>query len=241
MTKLEILYEDDHYIIVNKPSGMLSIPDRHNANIPSVTGILRSMYPSIFIIHRLDRDTSGIICFAKDEETHRYTSQLFEHREVKKNYVGIVHGAMIDESGTIEDAIMEHPYIKGKMLIHQKQGKPSITKYDVLESFGLYSFVKFDILTGRTHQIRVHMQNHGHPIVCDTMYGTPDPVFISQLKKRFKLSKDEEEEKPILSRLALHAFRLNFIGVDGKEIDIEAPLPKDMNAMLNQCRKWLKK
>ena len=85
--KLDILYEDEHYIIVNKPSGLLSIPDRHNAAIPSVTGLLRSMYPSIFIIHRLDKDTSGILCFAKDEETHRYTSQLFEHRQVKKNYI----------------------------------------------------------------------------------------------------------------------------------------------------------
>lgn len=239
--KLDLLYEDSHYIIVNKPSGLLSIPDRHNAAIPSVLGLLRLQFPSVFTIHRLDKDTSGILCFAKDEDTHRYTSQLFEKREVKKNYIGIVHGSMQEESGVIEDAIMEHPVIKGKMIIHQKQGKPSITKYEVIESFGLYSFVKFDILTGRTHQIRVHMQNYGHPIVCDVMYGKPDPVFISQLKKKFKLSKDEEEEKPILSRLALHAFRLNFMGPDGKEIDIEAPLPKDMNAMLNQCRKWLKK
>jgi len=175
---------------------------QHNAAIPSVTGLLRSMYPSIFIIHRLDKDTSGILCFAKDEETHRYTSQLFEHRQVKKNYIGIVHGSMANESGTIEDAIMEHPVIKGKMIIHQKQGKPSITKFEVMESFGLYTFVKFDILTGRTHQIRVHMQNYGHPIVCDEVYGKVDPVFISQLKKKFKLSKEEEEEKPILQRLA---------------------------------------
>ncbi|GBL34440.1 ribosomal large subunit pseudouridine synthase D [Filimonas sp.] len=239
--KPDILYEDDHYIIVNKPSGLLSIPDRHNAAIPSVTGILRDLYPSVFIIHRLDKDTSGILCFAKDEETHRYTSQLFEHREVKKNYIGIVHGNLAEESGIIEDAIMEHPVIKGKMIIHQKQGKPSITKFEVLESFGLYSFVKFDILTGRTHQIRVHMQNYGHPIVCDPVYGKPDPVFISQLKKKFKLSKDDEEEKPILNRLALHAFRLCFVDAGGKTIDIEAPLPRDMNAMLKQCRKWMKK
>ncbi|MCF8292344.1 MAG: RluA family pseudouridine synthase [Chitinophagaceae bacterium] len=239
--KLDILYEDEHYIIVNKPSGLLSIPDRHNAAIPSVTGLLRSMYPSIFIIHRLDKDTSGILCFAKDEETHRYTSQLFEHRQVKKNYIGIVHGSMANESGTIEDAIMEHPVIKGKMIIHQKQGKPSITKFEVMESFGLYTFVKFDILTGRTHQIRVHMQNYGHPIVCDEVYGKVDPVFISQLKKKFKLSKEEEEEKPILQRLALHAFRLCFTDAAGKAIDVEAPLPRDMNAMLKQCLKWLKK
>jgi 23S rRNA pseudouridine955/2504/2580 synthase/23S rRNA pseudouridine1911/1915/1917 synthase len=136
---------------------------------------------------------------------------------------------------------MEHPVIKGKMIIHQKQGKPSITKFEVMESFGLYTFVKFDILTGRTHQIRVHMQNYGHPIVCDEVYGKVDPVFISQLKKKFKLSKEEEEEKPILQRLALHAFRLCFTDAAGKAIDVEAPLPRDMNAMLKQCLKWMKK
>jgi 23S rRNA pseudouridine955/2504/2580 synthase/23S rRNA pseudouridine1911/1915/1917 synthase len=238
--KLDILYEDDHYIIVNKPSGLLSIPDRHNPAIPSVTGILRSQFPSVFIVHRLDRDTSGILCFAKDDQTHRYTSQLFEKRDVKKNYVGVVHGSLTQTEGIIEDAIMEHPYIKGKMIIHQKQGKPSITKYEVLESFGLYSFVQFEILTGRTHQIRLHMQNIGHPIVCDPMYGKDDPIFISSFKKKFKLSKDAEEEKPILSRLALHASQLRFETADNKHMDISAPLPRDMHALLNQCRKWMK-
>jgi 23S rRNA pseudouridine955/2504/2580 synthase/23S rRNA pseudouridine1911/1915/1917 synthase len=85
------------------------------------------------------------------------------------------------------------------------------------------------------------MQNYGHPIVCDEVYGKVDPVFISQLKKKFKLSKEEEEEKPILQRLALHAFRLCFTDAAGKAIDVEAPLPRDMNAMLKQCLKWMKK
>ena len=238
--KLDILYEDEHYIIVNKPSGLLSVPDRHNAAIPSVTSILRSLYPSVFIVHRLDKDTSGILCFARDEETHRYTSQLFEHREVSKNYIGVVHGTLPETSGVIEDAIMEHPVIKGKMMIHQKQGKPSTTKFEVLEAFGLYSFISFNILTGRTHQIRVHMQNYGHPIVGDEVYGKPDPVYISQLKKNFKLAKDELEEKPILNRLALHASQLKFLKADGTELKIDAPLPRDMQALLNQCRKWMK-
>lgn len=236
----ELLYEDEHYLVINKPSGLLSIPDRHNPAIPSATGWLRHRYPSVFIIHRLDKETSGILCFAKDEETHRYTSQLFEHREVDKQYSGIVYGVPEQESGLIEAPIMEHPVIKGKMIIHQKQGKPSQTRYRVVETFGLFSFVQFEILTGRTHQIRIHMANMGHPIVCDPLYGNEAPVFLSQLKKNFKLSKTEEEERPILHRLALHAARLNFQTAANTMIDIEAPLPKDMNAFLNQCRKWLK-
>jgi 23S rRNA pseudouridine955/2504/2580 synthase/23S rRNA pseudouridine1911/1915/1917 synthase len=237
----DILYEDDHYVMIHKPSGLLSIPDRHNAAIPSAAGLLRNRYPSIFTVHRLDRETSGILCFARDEETHRYTSMLFENRQVKKNYIGIIHGTPDEAQGAIEAPIMEHPVLKGKMIVHQKQGKPSVTQYHVMETFGLYTFMNFDILTGRTHQIRLHMQHIGHPIVCDPVYGNPDPVFISQLKKNFKLSRDEEEEKPILSRLALHASQLSFKKPDGTTLDVSDPLPRDMNAMLKQCRKWLKK
>jgi 23S rRNA pseudouridine1911/1915/1917 synthase len=174
MIKPDIIYEDEHYIIVNKPSGLLSIPDRHNDSIPSVTGLLRQLYPSVYIVHRIDRVTSGILCFAKDEETHRYTSQLFEHRQVSKHYLGLVHGTLAAEEGIIERAMMEHPVIKGKMMIHQKQGKPSTTKFKVVEAFGLYSLVEFDLLTGRTHQIRLHISDYGNPIVCDELYGKPD-------------------------------------------------------------------
>lgn len=237
----ELLYEDEHYLIINKPSGLLSIPDRHNLSIPSATGWLRHHYPSVFIVHRLDKETSGILCFARDEETHRYTSQLFERRQVDKQYSGIVHGVPGQESGLIEAPIMEHPVQKGKMIIHQKQGKPSQTRYRVMEAFGLFSLMEFDILTGRTHQIRIHMADMGHPIVCDPLYGSETPVFLSQLKKHFKLSKSEEGERPLLNRLGLHAARLRFQTPSGQAIDVQAPMPRDMNALVNQCRKWLKR
>ncbi|MDM9327757.1 RNA pseudouridine synthase, partial [Enterobacter hormaechei subsp. steigerwaltii] len=106
--------------------------------------------------------------------------------------------------GSIDAAIMEHPGKLAKMITHVK-GKPSLTDYEVLESFRLYSWLQFHIHTGRTHQIRVHMQHIGHPIVCDELYGDPHPVLLSALKKKFKLSKAAEEEKPLLSRLALHS------------------------------------
>ena len=125
------------------------------------------------------------------------------------------------------------------MMIHQKQGKPSITQYKVLESFGLFSVVEFDIQTGRTHQIRVHMQNIGHPIVCDSLYGKADGIFLSQLKRNFKLSKQEETERPVLNRMALHASFLSFPSASGEVIQVEAPLPKVMQAFVQQCRKWL--
>src|SRR5207249_77114 len=107
------------------------------------------------------------------------------------------------------------------------RGKDSLTDYEVLEDFGIYSWIQFRIHTGRTHQIRVHARHIGHPIVCDELYGEGKPVFLSLFKRKFKLSKEMEEEKPLLNRLALHAFHLRFFDLKGKVIDLEAPLPKD--------------
>lgn len=238
--KLEIIFEDEDYVVVNKPSGVLSIADRHNTELVSIAKLLRERYDTIFTVHRIDKETSGCICFAKNEEAHKYLSMQFEKRSIEKVYLGIVHGSFDQSSGVIEDAIMEHPVIKGKMIINQKQGKPSTTMYQTIENFGTYSLVEFKILTGRTHQIRLHSANLGHPIVCDALYGLTNPVFISSLKKKYNLSKDELEEKPILNRLALHAYKLKFNNEKGQSIEVEAPLSKDMNAMLKQCRKWLK-
>ena len=121
------------------------------------------------------------------------------------------------------------------MIIHAK-GKPSFTEYEVLEDFKRFSWIKFKILTGRTHQIRVHAQFIGHSIVCDELYGDGKPVFLSSLKKKYNLSKSEIEEKPILSRLALHSASLSFT-LNEQVYFFEAPLPKDLRALLQQLRK----
>lgn len=229
-----IIFENSHFIAVNKPSGLLSIPDRLGQEL-SLKELLKNSYGEIYTVHRLDKDTSGIIVFAKDEETHKQLSQLFEGREVEKFYLGLVHGKLINESGSIDAAIMEHPGKTGKMVTHVK-GKPSLTDYQVLESFRLYSWLQFQIHTGRTHQIRVHMQHLGHPIVCDELYGDPAPILLSALKKKFKLSKDAEQERPLMSRLALHSYKLSFT-LNNERFDLEAELPKDLRAMLAQLRK----
>lgn len=231
----EIIFENEDFIAVNKASGLLSIPDRIGEEI-SLKNILKAKYGNIYTVHRLDKDTSGVIVFAKTEEAHKELSQLFEGREMEKYYAGLVYGNMHHSSGSIDAPIMEHPGKVSKMMTHAK-GKASLTDYEVLESFRLFSWVKFRIYTGRTHQIRVHMQHIGHSIVCDEIYGDPKPVLLSSLKKNYKLAKNTEEERPILSRLGLHSSQLKFKW-RGQDFDFEAPLPKDLRATLQQLRKW---
>lgn len=233
---LNIVLENEHIVSINKPSGLLSVPDRFDANIPSLKKILRDKYGEIFVIHRLDRETSGLILFAKDEASHKYYSMLFENHQVEKTYLGIIHGTPLISEGTIDKPIAEHGTIKGKMIIHRR-GKPSTTHYRILDNFGSYSLAEFKIETGRTHQIRVHMQDIGHPIVCDPLYGSGEPIYLSRIKKKFKLSKKEEEERPLLGRLALHSFRLEFVESQGNKIRLEAELQKDLYATIQQLKK----
>lgn len=234
--KPEIVFENDAFVVINKPAGLLSIPDRLGKDI-SLKVILREQYEQVFTVHRLDRDTSGLIVFAKDEATHKLLSQQFEERSTNKIYAGFVMGNLPTSSGEVDAPIAEHPGKKGTMMVHKK-GKPSFTAYKVLEDFGAYSWVEFTILTGRTHQIRVHMQSLGHPIACDPVYGDGKPIYISSLKKNYKLSRAADEETPMLNRLALHAWKLSFTGADGEQHSFEAPLPKDLRALLQQLKKW---
>lgn len=227
---IAILAETDDFVAVDKPAGLLSIPDREGDEI-SLKKILKEKYGEIYTVHRLDRDTSGVIVFAKNETAHKRLSRLFEERTVEKYYTGIVKGTLSQKTGTIDAPIAQHSVRLTQMIIH-KRGKPSVTDYKVVEELGKFSLVQFRIHTGRTHQIRIHCQYIGHPIVCDDIYGDGTPVLLSSLKKNYNLSKAELEERPILSRLALHSHRIVF-----DEFDIAAEPPKDIRAFLQQLKK----
>jgi 23S rRNA pseudouridine955/2504/2580 synthase/23S rRNA pseudouridine1911/1915/1917 synthase len=233
----EILFENDDFIALNKPAGLLSVPDR-TQSAPSLKDLLIEKYGNIFVVHRLDRETSGVIVFAKTVETHQWLSMVFQERQVEKIYYGIVWGVPSSSSGIVELAMMEHPGKNGTMVVHRK-GKPASTGYEVIEDFGRYSLIKFNLFTGRTHQIRVHMKETGHPILCDSLYGDGKPFFVSSLKKNYNHS-GFDEEKPILGRLALHAAKLSFADQHGKLFNLEAEMPKDLRALLSQMRKGLR-
>ena len=206
-TAPEIIYKDADLIAINKPSGWLSIPDRHDAELYSVKSWFEAKGEKIFIVHRIDRDTSGLLLLARNAEAHKYYNTLFEQRTLKKTYYGLVLGSVAEDNG-------------------------------VYERFRGYTWVKFQIETGRTHQIRVHLYNAGHSLVCDPLYGKPDPILLSSIKRKFNMSKKEEEERPLLSRLALHAYSVDLVDRQGVSHAFVAPLPRDLDATLKQLRKW---
>jgi len=237
---IEVIYEDEYLIAVNKPAGLLTIPDRFRHDLPNLFSMLASTREELYTVHRLDKNTSGGILFAKTKETHRLISQQFMDRQPEKYYVAIVDGTFRDESGEIVAALSESTTTRGKMLVHPR-GKESKSSFEVLEAFKNFSYVQIRIYTGRLHQIRVHMSHIGHPLMVDHLYGKRDEFFLSEVKrKKFNIKKGEEE-RPLLTRQPLHSYRLIFAHPHtGKEMDLTFPIPKDINAVLKQFRKILK-
>ena len=234
-SKYNIIAENEEWVAVNKPGGMLTIPDREQTE-KSLKEFLTDRYGQIFTVHRLDKDTSGLVLFAKTEEAHKFLCRLFEERRVEKYYLGIVLGEPTEKEGMIDAPIAEHGTVKGLMTVH-RNGKASQTGYEVLDGNKHYSLVSFRLHTGRTHQIRVHAKNIGHPLACDPLYGDGKPVLLSAVKKNFKLGRHDETERPMISRLALHSYRLDFTDMHGNVINLQADAPKEFRALMQQLKK----
>jgi 23S rRNA pseudouridine1911/1915/1917 synthase len=227
---LDILYEDRDLLVVNKAAGMIVHPAAgvssgtlvnallaHCASLSGVGGVLKQG-----IVHRLDKGTSGCMVVAKNDEAHRGLSEQFARREIGKEYLGIVHGSLGPDSGVVEGLIARHPTHRKKMSVRHDAGKESETRFEVLERYHDFTYLKLTLLTGRTHQIRVHMAHMGHPILGDELYGRKG-------KGRVGL--------PGAGRPMLHAWRLVFRHpVKGKTVRMEAPLPRDMERVLEHLR-----
>lgn len=234
-----IIFEDDDIIVLNKPAHYLTIPDRFVAERPNLTSFLKNRFDDVFVVHRLDKETSGVILFAKNAEAHRNLSMQFEARTIDKIYLALVEGSVHKEEGEINQPIANNMRDKGRMII-AKRGKPSLTLFKVIERFKNYTLVEANIKTGRTHQVRVHFEVIGYPLAVDSLYGRKDAFLLSEVKmKKYRRGKDVFDEKPLMSRTTLHAAKITFKHPSTNEsMTFETELPKDFRAVLNQLRKW---
>lgn len=236
--KADLLYEDDHLLVVNKAADVLTVPDRHDPEIPNLKNLLADTYDKILPVHRLDRPTTGVLVFARTAEAHRRLSMQFEARQVEKVYLALVDGIPGPPEDTIDVAIGPNPGKPGRMMVTNRDGKPARTDYKVMEELGKFSLVGVQIFSGRTHQIRVHMAYINHPLLVDPFYGKRSEFMLSEIKGRRYNKGKHEVERPLLSRVPLHASRLGFTHpATEKWLEFTAELPKDMRAMLKQLGK----
>lgn len=212
--EIEILYEDEKILVLNKPDGLASIHDSAGKELDLQTILLKYLNKKAFVVHRLDKEVSGVIIYAKNAGTHKFLNKQFEDRMVKKKYVALVHGVMINETGTIDKPIKE--FGSGRMGVDVK-GKDSVTHYKVLERFPSFTLVELNPTTGRRHQLRVHLYDQNHPIVGDQRYGEK----IIQEKYR---------------RLMLHAKEITFMLNPLVQLTIEAQLPELFEKIINSLK-----
>ena len=235
--KFDIIHQDEAIVIVNKPPDFLTVPDRFAHKLPNLYNILQKKFGEIFIVHRIDKETSGIICFARTAESHKELCRQFEQREAEKIYWVLVQGILQEKEGIVDVKLAKNEHRPGTMTV-AKKGKPSVTEYKVLEEFERYSLVEANIKTGRQHQIRVHFRHLGHPPAIDPIYSNKSEFFLSEIKRKYTRAGRGKEERPLMSRTTLHAHTLCVTHpVTGEEMTFEAGLPKDFKAVLAQLRK----
>ena len=229
-----VIYNDDDIVVLNKRSGLLIAADRYDEEAPRLDLEAEKEFGKLFAVHRIDKNTSGCVIYAKNPESHRNLSMQFENREVTKIYHALVLGHPMWETKKVDSKLLVDGDARHRTVLNQRYGKVAITDFKNLGNCGPYSWVEARPHTGRTHQIRAHLQSLGISIVCDPLYsGNQHPVILSEIKKRWNGNADQE--RPLLSRLALHAYKLTLKHPkSGEEITFTAPYPKDMDATRKQ-------
>ncbi|HTF19209.1 MAG TPA: RNA pseudouridine synthase [Chryseolinea sp.] len=223
-----VLFENDNYVVVNKPAFIATLEDRNEP--VNLLQLARQIYPDAQVCHRLDKETSGALAIARNPEAYRHLSMQFEKREVTKLYHAVADGLH-----QFSEFLVDAPILKqddGVVRISTRDGKPAQTWFNALKSFRMHTLMECRPVTGRMHQIRIHLAVSGAPIMGDTQYGGK-LFYLSQVKRSFNLKKYTEEE-PFMKRMALHAFSLAFADVDGSPVKVDAPYHKDMQALVKQ-------
>ena len=250
---LDIVYEDDDLSVINKPAGMMvhagSGATDDARNLGTLVNALLSHYQQLSstggplrpgIVHRLDKQTSGLIIVARNDAAHLKLSEMFSRRQMRKTYIALVHGNLRQDHGTINTAIARDAIRRTRMTTRRDTGaRAAVSHYSVLERivsrFGNFTLISVRIETGRTHQIRVHLSSIGHPVAGDTLYGAPARIPIVAAARRKK--SDPEPETIALDRNFLHAAELEFAHPrTGQPLHLKAPLPEELNAFLAKLK-----
>lgn len=230
-----ILFEDDDFLVVNKPHNLATLDERTADRGGSLLRLAREYNPDLMAAHRLDKETSGSLAFAKHREAYRHLAMQFEHREVTKRYHAVVNGMH-----NLDGVSVYLPIVQLKsgtaVAIDRVRGKLAETIFNTLKVYKGYTLVECMPITGRMHQIRVHLSCLKAPIVQDPQYGGK-PIFLSSIKRKFNLKQDTEEQ-PLIQRVALHAHSLSFSLMNGEAVRVEAPYPKDIDVLIKQLNKW---
>ncbi|MDZ4226236.1 MAG: RluA family pseudouridine synthase [Patescibacteria group bacterium] len=206
----EIIYEDESIVVIDKPAGIIVHPDgRHD--YPALTAWLEKRYPEFHLVHRIDRETSGVLVVAKNVQAFEFLKSQFQNREIKKTYRAFVYGALKEERGIIDKPVGSARGGSAPRSAKLPRGttRDALTAYRVIKNGANVAYVEVFPKTGRTHQIRVHFSAIQHPIVCDSLYAPSRPALLG------------------FARLALHALSLTFRHPSGKTVTFEAPLPPD--------------
>jgi 23S rRNA pseudouridine1911/1915/1917 synthase len=247
--EIPVLFEDEHLLAVDKPAELLVAPDRYDPTRPNLMRLLhedikrnarwvaeRSM-TYLSNAHRLDFETSGVLLLAKNKPALIELANQFGAQTPSKKYLALARGNPLEDTFEVDAKLAPHPIQLGRMKIDSKNGKISKTQFRVLERFTGYALIECQPLTGRTHQIRIHLRHAGFPIVADSFYGG-QPLLLSSLKSTYRL-KGDAVERPLLSRVALHAERLSLPHpVTGQPVDIQAPWPKDLTVAVKYLRRY---
>lgn len=227
-----ILFENDDFLVANKPSGVATLEDRAS-NINMLEEV-RKIHKEASACHRIDKETSGVLAFAKNPEAYRHLNLQFEHRHVVKVYHAMVDGVVEYDGEECQMPLKTSS--SGYVKIDPMEGKEAYTIFNSLKLFKSHTLVECWPYTGRMHQIRVHLSYLGSPITADHTYGGKD-FYLSSYKRNFNVKK-WTEERPLISRLALHAHSLSFDLMNGEKVKVEAPYPKDLKVLLHQMEKY---
>jgi RluA family pseudouridine synthase len=230
-----VIWSDEYIIVIDKPAGLLAISDGYDPAAPHVKSILSPYYEPLWIVHRLDRFTSGVMVLARSTSAHRQLNTQFQERQVKKTYLALVVGDPDWDCKVIDQPLRENVGRRHRTVVDQQNGKPSVTRLKVLDRFGSYCLIEASPETGRRHQIRAHLSAEGLPIACDSLYGSETEILRSNIEHNYP---DENQSgAPVLNRPALHARSIELEHpITHKRSLFEAPNPRDITLVLDILR-----